>query len=110
MDKIIHILKEKNYVINERIIRTLDKDLSISEFLLILYFLNNQDSPFNVDKISLEFGLSTKDTLEAFNHLVVKNIISVSSSKDSNGLINEYISLDNLLQKVSYGFQKEEKE
>ena len=101
-------LKSKNYIINENILKYIDKDISFKEFLIILYFMNSESLEFDLEKISNSLNIEVNDVMEAFNNLLTKNIISLKQEKNKNNKIVDYVSLDNIYQNVDMKLQKKE--
>jgi len=92
----------KNYVINTYFLKTLVKsDISLSEFILLLYFLNHENPSFIPSKITRETGLSKNDILLAFDGLVNKNFVNVKTSQSNDGKISEDIDLSGFYALVS---------
>ena len=76
-------------------------DLSLDEFIMILYFLNNKEKLiFNPKKISEDLYISQNEVLETINNLQEKGYISIEISK-VNKIIEEYISLDMFFAKIN---------
>lgn len=110
MDNVVALFKEPKFMINGALIKVLDKDISLIEFLIIVYFDNKPNTSFDTLEIAKTFNLSENQVLAAFNKLVLKNYISVSSSNDNTGRINEVINLDNLYKKTNDILNKEVEE
>ena len=96
MDKLINLLQSKKLVIDSNIVKVLDKNMSLNEFLVLLYILNDEGQNFDINKISRELNINNDDVMNAFNNLLNKNLIKMNTIKDKYGIINESISLDNL--------------
>lgn len=104
------IMKEKNLILPTYMLDAVKKlDLSLNEFLLLLYFWNFSDSSFDVAEISRVVKLQEDEVLNSFNSLLGKKIISLDCFKDSNGKRTEVINLDNLYLMIDELFVKEEK-
>ena len=68
----------KKFVLESIFIKeALKQDLSLNEFLLLMYFEDAEDKTFNVDKISKILGIEEKDVLVSFNRLLSLNFIEV---------------------------------
>lgn len=74
--------------------KALKKDLSLNEFLILMYFDNQGDYPVDVNRISKATGIDNKNILDALNSLVEKNIIELLSEKDESGKLVDKVSLD----------------
>lgn len=86
-----------------------DLNLSLGEFLLLLYYENSDDSILDFDLITKKLKISKETILEAFNNLLSKNIITLVSEKNSDGKIYDKISLDNFYEHIKETKKKEER-
>ena len=76
-------------------------DLDIHEFIMLIYFLNsNEKLIFDNKKISNDLFMEQNEVLEIINSLIEKQYISIEMNK-SNGIIEEYISLDLFFKKIN---------
>jgi len=76
-------------------------DLDINEFIMLIYFLNsNEKLIFDNKKISNDLFMEQNEVLEIINSLIEKQYISIEMNK-SNGIIEEYISLDLFFKKIN---------
>jgi len=97
----IELLKDKSFTISSNIIKCINKDLSLCEFLLIMYFINNLDTSFDPMKIAQIFNISFEEVMMAFDGLMSKELISLEQGKDIDGRLIDVVSLDNLFTKVA---------
>lgn len=105
------ILNVKHYVISDVIIKELVKlELNINEFLLIMYFYNEDNKIFDLKRIKQELGLEEKDILEAFNNLTIKKLINIVVENKENGKVEETISLDGLFATLTNSIKNSTKE
>jgi DNA replication protein len=81
--------------------------LSLSEFLLLVYFENADDSTFDIDKICKKLKIKQESILEAYNNLLTKGIISLKSEKNELGKREDKISLKGFYEKIDETRQKE---
>ena len=88
----------------------LKKNLSLDEFLLLLYFDNSYDSEFDIALISQVLNMDEKKVLNAYSSLMKKNLIKVKAEKNDFGKICEKVSLDNFYQDISIDNKSKEKE
>lgn len=89
------ILNSKNLVINEYLIKVaVRKELSLNEFLVLVYLDNYNDKKFDVELMSSTLGIDVNKTMEAFNSLMIKGLVSLESVKDELSMFNEVINLD----------------
>lgn len=91
----------KKYVVETDFIEECCKlNLSLHEFLLLLYFVNADDLTFDLERISLKLKVNSENILNAFNNLISKNIISLVSDKNELGKRIDRISLDGLFKGI----------
>ena len=68
---------------------------------MLIYFLNsNEKLIFDNKKISNDLFMEQNEVLEIINSLIEKQYISIEMNK-SNGIIEEYISLDLFFKKIN---------
>ena len=96
------LIVNNNFIIPNYLVKYLSKfDLSVNELMMLIYFLNNKEKLiFNPKKISDDLYISQNDVLEIINSLMEKTYISIEMSK-SNGIIEEFISLDLFFAKIN---------
>lgn len=108
MKEIKEILKSKNFVINEMVIKGINKlDISLSEFMLILYFINI-DNSLDMDRIKEYLGMSNEDIINNYSSLTKKGLIETIINKTGK-IIEENISLDLFYNKILLSEEKENK-
>ncbi len=91
----------KKFVVEANFIKaTCQLNLTLKEFLLLLYFENADSLTFDLDLISEKLKVSKDDIMEAFNNLLAKNIISLTSEKNELGKRYEKVSLDNFYESI----------
>lgn len=99
----------KKFVVEANFIQTAcSLNVSLEEFLLLLYFENRDDLTINFDDISKRLKISKECILNAFNNLLSKKIIKVVSEKNSEGKLTDKIILDNFYDKAKELRKKEE--
>ena len=103
------ILSDKNLVISSNIIKYLDKNITLNEFLVILYFINNESESFDAESISKLFNMTLNDVVDAFNNLVAKEILDLQTKKDDNNKFVDKVSLDNLYKNIMNSLNNEVK-
>lgn len=105
-------LMEKHFSLSTHLLKeALNLDLSLKEFVLLIYFEDAIDKSFNVELIEKATCISEVDILNTFNSLLAKRYIDIKSSKDMEGRIREEVSLNPLYEKmfeVSLEQKKEE--
>ena len=75
-------------------------NLSLAEFLLLIYFENCDDFSFDLEKISCKLKVDEPTILNAYNNLITNGIITLTSEKNSEGKRCDKISLDGFYEKV----------
>ena len=104
------LLLNKNYVINELLIKEIiNQNLNVQEFLLIIYFFNNNGGKLDVQTISDNLYLKEEDIMIALNSLVEKKLISIVSNKDENGKLSDYINIDGITDSIENNVSKDSK-
>ena len=88
---------------------TLKKDLSLEEFLLLLYFDNSYDGKFDIKLISKVLNMSEEAIINAYSSLMSKKIITVKVEKNESGKIEEKVSLDNFYDEIKMAVKTQEK-
>ena len=110
-EQMYKILTSKKIVVNDYIIKMATKnDLSLNEFLVLVYFDNGFSDVFNIEEVSNVLGIDPSSSLEAFNGLMVKGLVVLESTKDSSGKIKEIVKLDGLYEDLINDSEKEVKE
>lgn len=84
-------------------------NLSLNEFLLLLYFDNVFDEVFDMKVVSKCLNMKEKDVLTAYGSLMAKRLIKVDAEKDDLGKIRERVSLDNFYNEIRSDYKKNEK-
>ncbi len=110
-EQMYKLLTSKKIVVNDYIIKLATKnDLSLNEFLVLVYFDNGFSDQFNIEEVSNVLGIDPSSSLEAFNGLMVKGLVVLESTKDSSGKIKEIVKLDGLYEDLINDSEKEVKE
>lgn len=90
----IEFLTEKRFTLSSHLIQVaISLHLSLTEFLLLMYFEDATDKTFDVVKICKILALQEQDVLSAFNKLLTLNLIKMEPSKDETNRHCEIISL-----------------
>ncbi len=104
-------LRSKKYVVTDVLTKlAIDKKLSLNEFLVLMYLDNDYNDNFEIELISKSLGLNTNDTLEAFNSLMLKGLVSLDSVKDLDSRFNEVVNLDKVYDAASESIESDAKE
>lgn len=100
----------KKFVIETIFLKeALKHDLTVPEFLVLVYFDNDYDSVFNLNKVVKATCLKEDVVLEAFDSLINKGIITLNTVKNDNGKIFDQVSLENLYNDIKNEKKEEEK-
>ena len=77
--------KEHKFVVTDLLIKLVKaKDLSLNEFLVLMYLDNNYSDSFEIELMSEALGLDMELCLEGFNSLLMKGLVSLDSKKEMN--------------------------
>lgn len=107
MHDISKIIKEKNYVISEFLIKNINKDnINLYDFLLLIYFINISDK-FEMQDIKKHLGINEEQILNSYDNLTKKGYIELKVNK-IDGKIEEKVSLDNFYNKIILSKNDEE--
>lgn len=91
----------KKFVAESIFIKEAIKDnLSLNEFLLLLYFDNAYESVFEIEVISKVLNMSVDSAIDAYSSLLKKKLINVKAEKNSYGKIVEKVYLDNYYRNI----------
>ncbi len=104
-------LRSKKYVVTDGLTKlAVDKKLSLNEFLVLMYLDNNYSDNFEIELISKSLGMEVNDTMEAFNSLMLKGLVSLESVKDLDSRFNEVVNLDKVYECVTNNIESDVKE
>ena len=108
---VFNTLKKKDFIVKSFLLRLIkDMDLNINEAILLIYFMNQENPVLDIENIMIEAYLSEEEIMEAYQKLVGLGIIETKVVKNSKGIREEVISLDNIIKTISQDITKEEKE
>ena len=71
-----------------------EKDYTLEELLLLIYFINQDKPVFDIKKISIITYLDNNEIMSAFSSLTAKGLVSIKTSKE-DGKITEIIDITN---------------
>ena len=101
----------KRYIIETVFLKeSLKHNLSLNEFLVLMYFDNETEMIFDVKKVAKAICISDKEVLNAFGSLLDKKLITLNSVKNENGKLADKVSLDNLYNGIKDNAKKAEKD
>ena len=104
-------LHSKKFVVNDVLTKlAINKELSLNEFLVLMYLDNDYNDSFEVDLIGKSLGMSSNDALSAFNSLMLKGLVSLDTVKDRDSRLNEVVNLDGAYEAALEFIEKEGKE
>ena len=107
----IDYFKCPKYVTNSLFIKkALELNLSLEEFLMLVYFDNHYTSYLNMEELIKQIDLSYEKAYEVFTNMLTKKIIDVKTAKDIEGRLIERVSLDNFYTMIMEDEQKVLKE
>ncbi len=107
--KIIEILKNGNIIIPKILLKNYKKfKITDKELIVLIYLIDNNE--FDPEKIGNDLNIKITDVLNLIDSLSKKDIIKIKTQK-TNNITEEYISLDELYNKLVLTImeQKEEK-
>ena len=91
MNDLKSLYKQKSYQINPLVIKNLKNlNLSLNEFLLILFFMNESDF-LDLERIKSSLDFTEEEILNVYSELLNKGIIEVIMEKQ-NGKVSEIVS------------------
>ena len=85
-------------------------NLSLNEFLLLLYFDNSYDSVFDIALLSKTLNMSEEQILSASGSLMAKKLIKVVAINEGYGKVIEKVSLDNFYNEIKTEYKTKEEE
>ena len=96
------MFKDNKKLVAETIFITeaLKENLSLNEFLLLLYFDNSFDLVFDIKVVAKTLNMSEEQVLEAYSSLMKKKLIKVKAEKDGYGKVIEKVCLDNFYNEI----------
>lgn len=108
MNQLVEVLKNNNYQIRKELLFNY-KNLNItdSEFIVLIYLINQTSDIYNPKQISNDLKLSLNDVLELINSLVEKGIIKIDLKKINN-IRTEVIDLESLYEKIAFSLDPKE--
>lgn len=107
---VFNTLKEKDFIVKNYLIKVaLSLNLTLNDFILLLYLSNQEEPTLNIENIKKHAYLTEEDIMESYTKLLAINLIEVTMKKDGNGLVREVISLDNIIKSITTDITREHK-
>ena len=99
--KVIDLLKSKNYVVSDFLIKNYKVwNLDVDEFIILIYLMNSSNLVCDYKLISSELGMDLELVMNKINELSIKKLLEIKLLKNSSNKLGEQISLDLLYNKV----------
>lgn len=99
--KVIDLLKSKNYVVSDFLIKNYKVwNLDVDEFIILIYLMNSSNLVCDYKLISSELGMDLEVAMNKINELSIKKLLEIKVLKNSSNKLEEQISLDLLYNKV----------
>lgn len=101
-ERILDYIKCPSFVVPSYLFKKRDKITnSLDEFIILCYFMNiGNKFIFNPEKIANDLNYSIEEVMIKIDSLSTKHLISVDVIKDDKGIMEEYIILDLLYDKI----------
>lgn len=94
---ITNLLNSKKFIVTEYLIKVArDLNLSLTEFLMLIFFDNSYTKDFDLESICSVLEIDSSLALETFNSLMQKKLISLETVKDLDGRMVEKVSLSGI--------------
>ena len=104
---IYNTLKKKDYVVKNYLIKVSHElSLDLNDLLLLIYFMNNEDSSLDLDDIKSNIYLNEEEVMESYDKLLELSLIE-SKTVTKNGVMDEIISTDNILKYATNDIQRD---
>ena len=98
--KVIDLLKSKNYVVSDFLIKNYKVwNLDVDEFIILIYLMNSSNLVCDYKLISSELGMDLELVMNKINELSIKKLLEIKLLKNSSNKLEEQISLDLLYNK-----------
>lgn len=107
-EKVISLIKDNNLVVPKLLLYNYKKlKITESEFIILIYLINEKDLTFNPKKISNDLNISLEEIMNNFETLISKDLLKIDNKK-INGIRTEIVNLEQLYLKMSYLIMDEE--
>lgn len=99
--KVIDLLKSKNYVVSDFLIKNYKVwNLDVEEFIILIYLMNSSNLICDYKLISSKLSVDKELVMNKINELSNKKLLEIKVLKNSSNKLEEQISLDLLYNKV----------
>ena len=101
-NKIIEILKQRDYVVPSFLIKNYIKlGISAEDTILLIYLINiSGEIICDYQKFSNDLNVDLKTVMQRINELLESKLIEIEIRKNQNSKLEEYINLDLLYNKI----------
>ncbi len=102
-------MKNKYFVYDSDLLKVIKNyNLSLNEFLVLVYLINNYSKEFNVENISLNTNLDLEVVMASFDKLLKLKLVLLDTEKDLEGKMVETINLSNLERELELSRKEKE--
>ena len=109
MSDLRKVFETKDFIVNSNLIKNITNlDITLDEFLLILYFIN-VSSYLDTEDIKEKLGFDEEKAVNTFSSLLNKKLIEMDVSND-NGKVIEKIKLDVLYDRLVFSSKTDKNE
>lgn len=106
--KVIDILKNGSVVVPKLLLKNYKKlKINEKELVILIYLIDNNE--FDPEKISKDLNIKIPDILNLIDSLSKKDIVKIKT-KTNNNIGEEYVSLDELYNKLALTLMEEKEE
>lgn len=100
-------LKEKDFIVKNYLFKVaLELELSPSELILLIFFMNQEEPVLNIKVIKAQTYLTEEQAMNAFQKLVGIGLVDANVVKAQDGTYKEIISVDNMIKQVTTDITK----
>ena len=100
--KLNELIKSNNLIIPMYVIKECSKfDLTLDEFVLLIYLYNHNNMIYDPELLSNELGLTIDNVLIGIDSLTNKGLVSLDSFTNTNNILEEKINLDVFYDKLT---------
>lgn len=100
--KLNEFIKSNNLIVPMYVIKECSKfDLTLDEFILLIYLYNNNNMIYDPELLSNNLGITIENVLVGIDSLTNKGLINLDVNKTSNGLLEEKINIDSFYEKIT---------